>query len=108
MKDAGRQNGIGCAEGHALDQMLQSPNAPRRDDRDRDGFSHCTGERQIKSGPSAIAIHAGEQNLTCTALGRFNRPLHCVAPCASPPAMGVDLPAPGGVLAGIDRHDNAL
>ena len=114
MKDARRQHGIGLALNHTLGKMLERTHAAARDDGNRHRTRHGAGERQVKAGLGAVAVHTGEQNLAGAATSRFLGPRHRVDTRGVAASRGKDLPPIGTRLSGqtdalgIDRHDHGL
>ena len=114
MKDARRQHGIGLALNHTLGKMLERAHAAARDDGDWHRARHGTGECQVEASLGAVAIHAGEQDLTGAATSRFLGPRHRIDTRGVATAGREDLPPIGTGCAGqahtlgIDRHDHGL
>ena len=114
MKDAGCQHGVGLALDHTLGKMLERAHAAARDDGNRHRARHSTGECQVEASLGAVAIHAGEQDLTGAATSRLLGPRHRVDTRGVATARREDLPLVGSGCAGqadafgIDRHDHGL
>ena len=114
MKDARRQHGIGLALNHALGKMLERAHTAARNHRNRHRARHGAGERQVKSGLGAVAVHTGEQDLAGAATSRLLGPRHRVDARGVAAARREDLPLVGTRCAGqtdalgIDRHDHGL
>ena len=114
MKDARRQHGVGLALDHTLGKMLERTHAAARDDGDWHRAGHGAGERQVKSGLGAVAVHTGEQDLAGAATSRLLGPRHRVDTRGVAASCGKDLPLVGTGCArqadalGIDRHDHGL
>ncbi len=87
VKDAGRQHGIGLALDHALGKMLERAHAAACDHRDRHRARHGAGECQVEASLGAVAIHAGEQDLTGAATSRFLGPRHRIDTRGVAPAV---------------------
>ena len=114
MKDARRQHGVGLALDYALGKMLERAHAAARDDGDWHRAGHGAGERQVKAGLGAVAVHAGQQDLAGAATSHLLGPRHRVDTRGIAASRGKDLPLVGTGCAGqtdalgIDRHDNGL
>ncbi len=114
MKDACCQHGIRLALDHTLGKMLERAHATARNDGDWHRAGHSAGERQVKAGLGAVAIHAGEQDLTGAATSRLLGPRHRIDTRGVATARREDLPLVGSGCTGqahalgIDRHDHGL
>ena len=94
--------------------MLERAHTAARDHRNRHRARHGAGERQVKSGLGAVAVHTGEQDLAGAATSRLLGPRHRVDARGVAASCGKDLPLVGTGCArqadalGIDRHDHGL
>src|SRR5262245_60147306 len=112
MEDRGDQGCIGPTRREPVIEVSERAGATGGDHRD----AHPAGDRarqlEVVAELGAVAIHAREQDLTCTRGLHLYRPGHGVEAGRRPAAVGEDLPAPSRVVgdspAGIDRHHNAL
>ena len=98
MEDAGCKQAC-CPGPRALDKMRQGADAAGSDNRN----PHCRAGRmqqiQVEAPPSAVTIHAGQQDLAGAKGNDLLAPGNRVDPGWSPAAMGEDLPLPGAHFA---------
>src|SRR5829696_2344453 len=89
--------------------MLQVPGATRGDHGDVDGRGDSLQERQIVAIAGAVAVHAGEQDLSGAAASRFCRPGDDVETAGLPAAVSVNAPSAAIRLAtSVDGDHDAL
>src|SRR5439155_16882828 len=107
MEDARGKHRIRAALEHALRKMLEIAGAAGGNHRYADRLGHRAREREVEAAASAVAVHAGEQDLACAARAHALGPLYGVEAGRAPSAVGIDLPALAAAL-GVDRHHDAL
>jgi hypothetical protein len=88
--------------------MLQVADAAAGDHRNAHGICHRAGQRQVEADLGAVAVHAGEQDLSGAEAFHLARPLDGVKARILAPAMGEYLPASGRSLLGIHGDHDAL
>ena len=93
MKNARRQHRVRAAELHAVGQMIQGANAARGDHRHANRVAHGAGQRQIKTGFGAVAVHAGQQDFTGAAPRHFRGPSDGIQAGVFAPTVAVNVPA---------------
>src|SRR5215207_6220394 len=93
MEDRRGQHGIRAAGCETFAEMLQVPGATRGDHGDVDGRGDSLQERQIVAIAGAVAVHAGEQDLSGAAASRFCRPGDDVETAGLPAAVSVNGPS---------------
>src|SRR5258708_33844877 len=74
-----RERGGSAPATKHVNEVCGRSGAARGDDGDRNGLRHKACQLAIKTGPGSVAVHGGEQDLSCSARGRFSRPLHRVS-----------------------------
>ena len=112
MEDRGRQHRGGVAVADALDQMIESADAARGDHRHRHRVGDRAGERDVETGPGAVAVHRGEQDFAGAERHHLARIVDRIEPGRIAAAVGENLPAVRLArlrhLLGVDRHHDAL
>ena len=95
--------------------MGQTAHAARGDHRQVHSITDGPGQGQVKARFGAIAVHAGEQDLTGTILGHLAGPGDSVQAGVGTAPVAVDVPARAACqqlvanpLLGINRHHDAL
>ena len=115
MKNAGSQHRIRTTELNAVRQVIHVTDTTGGNDRHvhrvRDGPGQC----QIKTRFGAVAVHAGEQNLSRTVLGHAACPSDDIQPRVLATAMAVDIPpfttvqhVVAKTAFGVNGHHNGL
>ena len=108
MEQGGGQNGISLPLQQGLGKMLHAPCAAGGDDRDAHPFGHRGGQLQIVARLGPVAVHAGQQDLTCAELFRPDRPLESVQAGVQAASVLVHIPAAAFPAPGVDGDNNAL
>ena len=93
VKDAGSQHRIGAALLDAICQVVQVAHAARCDDGHGHRVAHCAGERQVKAGFGAVAVHAGEQYFAGAQLRHLHGPGHGAQAYVFAATMAEHIPA---------------
>ena len=74
VEDRGGEHGVGAAEHHTVDEVLQGAYAAARHHRHADRIADGPRQLEVEALSRAVAIHRREQDLPDTALGRLGRP----------------------------------
>src|SRR5690554_4752788 len=93
VKDTGREYNVGATLEHAIYQMIEITDTTRSDDRHCYRIADRPGHSQIEAGFSAVAIHAGHEQLAGPVVDHLLGPFNGIQLGRAPPAMGEDLPA---------------
>ena len=100
---------------HTVGQVVERAHAARGDHRHPHRIGHAAGERQVKPGFGAVAVHAGEQNFASAELGHLPCPGHRIQPGVLATAVAVNIPAFAArqhvvteAALGVDGDHNAL
>lgn len=110
MKDACREQPGRSGDG-ALNEMLDAPNATRRDDRQANRVADGAKEVEVEASAGPVAIHAGHQDLAGARGFHPSTPGDRVQSRRSPAAMRYDDPAApllGRSRPDVDGDDHAL
>src|SRR5947209_16472533 len=76
MKNGGSQCRIRLACGKNLDEVLEVACSAGGDYRDRHLAGRCSDQLAIKSSAGSIAVHGGQQYLSCASIFRLMRPFN--------------------------------
>src|SRR6185503_11332700 len=106
VKDRSREHGVGAGL-EALVEMIEDPYAPRSDDLHAYLASYRRGQREIVAEPGAVAVHAGQQDLSGSAALHASRPVQRIETRRGAPTVGEHLPALAPLL-GVHGDDDAL
>src|SRR5690606_39232879 len=97
-----------CAAGRQhVEEVTLLARAAGGDHRDRNGVGDAAGQLDVIPGPRAVAVHAGEQDLTRAPVLDFPRPLDGVQPGRDAPAAHHHL-VEHAVPACVNADDDAL
>ena len=90
--------------------MIKCASTAGSDDRDFDGFTDSSVECIVEASLSAVAIHAGEEDFTCSKGDNFFCPFDGVEFGFFSAAVCVNLPLPilFGHAFGVDRDNDTL
>ena len=108
MKDRGGQYRTRAALGDAFDQMIKRAHTARGDHGNIHGIRNRTGQGQVEAGLGPVAVHRGQQDLTCALRGGSPRECDSINARGFTPAVGENLPAARRDGLGVDRADDAL
>src|SRR5438067_5962124 len=91
-----------------FDEMVESADTTGGDDRNPHRIRHRAGQRDVKAGFGAVAVHRGEENLAGAVIDEPAGPFDGIEPGRPSPAMGEDAPFSRIDRLCIDRRDDAL
>jgi len=110
VKDARGEHCVSVRLDDRLGEVLQGSCSPARDDRDVELPGDRTRQRDIEAILRAVAVHAGQHDLTRTKALDLTRPFHNVELGVDATAVDEDFPAvaPAGDPASVDGDHDAL
>src|SRR5207237_3439611 len=88
MEDARGKHRVRPALEHALRKMLEIAGAAGGDHRYADRLGHRAREREVKTVASAVAVHAGEEDLACAARAQALRSMYGCEGARAPTTVG--------------------
>lgn len=106
VKNRGGKRGVG--QGEALGDVLEAPDAPRRDDGHVDGLGDGAQELEIVAGAGTVAVHAGEQDLAGAERDGTGGPGDGVEARGTLTAVGINLPRAPQLASRVDGDDDGL